>query len=116
LQVDAEKHRAVVDESGGYEGRRLAALLLPFSSHAGPICVYSGDFPLRFAKFWNLDAMWERAYSQARLDASVEVVLNLRGLLDAGLISKQDVQKWVNQQKLTSGYTLLHQVWIAPAA
>jgi hypothetical protein len=72
--------------------------------------VFSGDFSSRRASFWSLDAMWEAAYSSARLDASIDVVLNVRDLAAAGKISKEQMIQWVNRQNASSGYTLLHQV------
>ena len=63
------------------------------------------------ATFWSLDAMWETAYSRARYDASIDVVLNVRDLADTGIISKEEMMQWVNRQSPGSGYTILHQVW-----
>ena len=111
LHVDVTKHRAIIDESGGCVGQRLAAMVLPTSGiQAEPLCVYSGDFSPRLASFLSLDAMWEAAYSSARLDASIDVVLNVRDLAAAGKISKEQMIQWVNRQNPSSGYTLLHQV------
>ncbi len=55
--------------------------------------------------------MWETAYSRARYDASIDVVLNVRDLADTGIISKEQMMQWVNHQSPGSGYTILHQVW-----
>ena len=117
-------HRAIIDESGGCVGRPVAAMLLPFSSHArvagagrdalheqqqeGPVFVYSDAFGP--SMFWNLDAMWEAAYSRARHDASFDFVLHVNDLACAGRISRTQMRQWVNRQKASSGYTLLHQV------
>jgi len=105
-------------------GRPVAAMLLPFSSHArvagagrdalheqqqeGPVFVYSDAFGP--SMFWNLDAMWEAAYSRARHDASFDFVLHVNDLACAGRISRTQMRQWVNRQKASSGYTLLHQV------
>jgi hypothetical protein len=111
LKVAVHKHRAIIDESGGCVGQRLAAMLLPASTmQAEPLCVYSGSFPLRQALFWTLDAMWETAYSRARCDASIDIVLNIQQLAVSGIISKEQMMQWVNRQNPVSGYTLLHQV------
>ncbi len=171
-------HRAIIDESGGCVGQRLAAMILPFSAHAHvasaggmmrdlqsmgfhpaacahalqvanysqeravnwllshaaeaeslavamssaasflqparPVHVYSGEFFEGLSMFWNLDAMWQAAYSRARRDGSIDVVLHVKELAHACKISKQDMAHWVNRQNVGSGYTLLHQV--QPAA
>ena len=60
--------------------------------------------------FWNLDAMWQAAYSRARNDGSIDIVLHVKELAHACKISKQDMARWVNRQTVSSGYTLLHQV------
>jgi hypothetical protein len=172
LQV--RPHRAIIDESGGCVGQRLAAMILPFSAHAHavsaggmmrdlqlmgfhpaacahalqvadysqeravnwllshdaeveslavamssaasvlqparPVLVYSGEFFVGISMFWNLDAMWQAAYSRARHDGSIEVVLHVKELAREGKISEQDMAHWVNRQNVGSGYTLLHQV------
>ena len=124
--MQVKPHRAVIDESGGCVGQLLAALLLPYSAHAcaagsgadvshgqqyGPVFVYSEEF--RPSMFWNLDAMWEAAYARARHDASIDFVLHVGDLAREGRISREQMRQWVNRQKASSGYTLLHQVFSA---
>lgn len=86
-------------------------MLLPVTSiQIGPLFVHSGSLSLRRATFWNLDAMWETAYSRANCDETIEIVFNVRDLADSGIISTEQMTQWVSRRSPQNGSTLLDQV------